>query len=232
MEIQKSYYAIIPANVRYDKELPANAKLLYGEITALCNEKGYCWAGNDYFAKLYQVSKTSVSKWISKLIEQGYITSELIYREGSKEILHRYIRIVNNPTQEKLKRSETKVKEPIQEKLKDNNTVNNTINNTNNITNNIDKEILPETQLLITQSYIKIEEANIYNNVILEALSNYRIDQIQRVIIYILKNTDTEITDKFAYFKTALFNNLKKIDNQEKGYKGVDVPFYNWLEDK
>lgn len=225
-EIKKSYYAIIPANVRYDTELPANAKLLYGEITALCNEKGYCWAGNDYFAKLYKVSKTSVSKWISKLIENGYITSEIIYREGSKEILHRYLRIVNDPIQEKLKRSITKVKEPMKEKLIDNNTVNNTSNNTNNN----DKEVLPETINLINLGYIEKEESNKYNELITTALMTYRVDQVKKVINYILINSSEEITDKYAYFETSLFNNLKKIDDQEKGYKTVDVPFYNWLE--
>ena len=116
MGIQRAYYAIIPANVRYDKTLTPNAKLLYGEITALCNEKGFCWASNEYFSELYGVSKTSISKWISSLIERGYLQSEIIYKEGSKEILNRYLRIV---------------KEPIEEKLKDNNTYfNNTMNNT------------------------------------------------------------------------------------------------------
>lgn len=123
MDNKKSYYAVIPANVRYDKELIPNAKLLYGEITALCNEKGYCWATNEYFAELYGVSKKSVSKWIKDLIDKKYIQSELIYKEGSKEILHRYIRIVPYPMEEKFHT-------PMEEKVKDNNTY---INNTYNI---------------------------------------------------------------------------------------------------
>lgn len=123
MEERPNYYAIIPANIRYDADLTANAKLLYGEITALCNEKGYCWATNEYFANLYGVSKTSISKWISSLIQKEYIFSETIYKEGTKEILNRYLRIVKDPIEEKLNRG-------IEEKLKDNNTnINNTINN-------------------------------------------------------------------------------------------------------
>ena len=129
----KGYYAIIPANVRYDQRLPANAKLLYGEITALSNEKGYCWAGNDYFSVLYGVSKTSVSKWVSALRDAGYINVQVQYKEGTKQILHRYITLVNDPIEEKLMTPIRKVKDPIEEKLIDNNTSNNTNNNTMNI---------------------------------------------------------------------------------------------------
>lgn len=129
---RKSYYAIIPANVRYDKNLTPNAKLLYGEITALCNEKGYCWAENKYFADLYGVSKTSISKWIKSLIDGGYINSRMIYKEGTKEIDKRYITIVQYPIEEKLNT-------PIEEKLKDNNTL------SNNTSNNI-KERKKETE--------------------------------------------------------------------------------------
>ena len=123
-EQQRAYYAIIPANVRYDKELTPNAKLLYGEITALCNERGYCWASNQYFAELYGVSKTSISKRISALTEHGYIKSSVQYKEGTKEILNRYLTLVNDPIEEKLNT-------PIKEKLKENNTAPNiTSNNT------------------------------------------------------------------------------------------------------
>lgn len=86
-----NYYAVIPSNVRYDDDLSANAKLLYGEITSLCNEKGYCWATNEYFANLYNVSKISISRWISQLSNKGYIGIKLDYKAGTREIENRYI---------------------------------------------------------------------------------------------------------------------------------------------
>ena len=153
--MNKSYYAIIPANVRYDKRLTANAKLLFGEITALCNDKGYCWARNSYFAELYGVSKTSISKWISQLIEYGYIFSEIQYKEGTKEIENRYLKLVDNPINENVI--------PIKEKLKDNNTViNNTFNNTFNNKKVRKKEKEPEKKSFsfdeIINSYTDNEE--------------------------------------------------------------------------
>ena len=90
---KKSYYAIIPANVRYDEELPPNAKLLYGEITALCNQNGYCWASNEYFASLYKCEKRTVQLWLEKLKGRGYISVQLERKEGSKEVEKRYIRL-------------------------------------------------------------------------------------------------------------------------------------------
>lgn len=88
-----SYYAIIPANVRYDKRLTDKAKLLYGEITCLSNKTGECWASNQYFADLYGVSKQTISNTISLLIKYGYITSELIYKDGGKEVEKRVLKI-------------------------------------------------------------------------------------------------------------------------------------------
>lgn len=122
---KKSYYAVIPANVRYDESLPPNAKLLYGEITALCNVEGYCWASNKYFAELYGVSVISISKWINALADRGYISSQIIYKEGTKQIDKRYITIIYDPIKEKFNT-------PIKEKFKDNITsINTTFNTTN-----------------------------------------------------------------------------------------------------
>ena len=155
-----SYYAIIPATVRYDKRLSANAKLLYGEITALCGKGGYCWARNSYFAELYGVNKISISRMIKQLIDYGYIFSEIKYREGSKEIERRYLKLRPEPLEEEvedkiedenLRKTEgpmliginNNVNTPINKNVKDNNT---SINNTSII-----KERKEEETDLLTQ---------------------------------------------------------------------------------
>ena len=135
-EQQKAYYAIIPANVRYDKDLVPNAKLLYGEITALCNEKGYCWASNQYFAELYNVSDRTIKNWISQLADKGYIQRSVKYREGTKEIEQRklFIGRENNfttPGNYVPDPRENNFTTPSEKNFLDNNTsINNTFNNT------------------------------------------------------------------------------------------------------
>ncbi|MFQ9126814.1 MAG: hypothetical protein ACLR4Z_08490 [Butyricicoccaceae bacterium] len=36
--------------MRYDERLSFFARVLYSDITAMCNVKGYCSAGNEHFA--------------------------------------------------------------------------------------------------------------------------------------------------------------------------------------
>ena len=73
--------------------MPAGAKLLFGEISSLCNKQGYCWAGNAYFAELYQTSERTIINWINSLSNAGHISVSFTYVPGKKEIQSRLIRI-------------------------------------------------------------------------------------------------------------------------------------------
>lgn len=132
-----NFFAIIPASVRYDNEVIPNAKLLYGEISAMCSVEGYCWAENSYFAELYKVSNCTISRWISQLEKRGHIKSVLNKKNGNKRKISLAIKMPKaidekrktyaQKTQDLL----TKSARPIDEKRKsiyENNTINNTIN--------------------------------------------------------------------------------------------------------
>lgn len=93
-----NYFSILPATVRYDKRLgKPNAKILYSEITALSNRDGYCHASNTYFAKLYDVDSTTISKWISLLVKYGYLEREEIYYQGTKQLKERRLYPLTTP---------------------------------------------------------------------------------------------------------------------------------------
>ena len=132
LNVKNSYYAVIPATVRYDNNVVPNAKLLYGEITALCNEKGYCWATNDYFGRLYSVSKRTISTWIKSLCDAGYISTEFILDNESQKVKVRCLKVVEKNfvaiTKETSGPPRSRLREPHEENFAENNTLNNTFN--------------------------------------------------------------------------------------------------------
>ena len=207
MEQEKdvSFYAIIPANVRYDKDLPANAKLLYGEITALCNKKGYCWSSNEYFANLYGVSKVSISNWVNLLVRKGYITSEIEYKDGTKEFYKRYLKIVYEPIKENFN---TPIKEnfntPIKENFKENNTVfNNTI--MNNTSDNKETINSKEKKLTEAQEIQKIIDDNFkYNNELYETYNEFNK----------MRNKSKKASNTL-YANKQIINKLNKMTNDD-----------------
>ena len=92
-----AYWAVIPANVRYDTTLPPNAKLLYAEISSLANATGYCYAQNEYFAGNFGISIKSVQRLLKALADKGYI-SVLVDRDGkTNEVTGRRIFAGVNP---------------------------------------------------------------------------------------------------------------------------------------
>ena len=89
MKEQPTYYSILTADVRYDRNLSDSEKLLYSEITALSNKYGYCTATNNYFAELYGVTKITISRRISNLKKHGYLEVEMI--KENNEIVQRQL---------------------------------------------------------------------------------------------------------------------------------------------
>ena len=140
-----NFYAILPADVRYDKRLKPMEKILYSEITSLTNKEGYCYAQNSYFAELYEVHKNTISTWVTHLVEVGYLRLEINYYEGTKNIKERRLYIstpinknIDTPINENVDTYQSKsldpinknIDTPINENVEDNNKyINNKFNN-------------------------------------------------------------------------------------------------------
>ncbi len=63
----------MPAEVRYDKQLAAGAKLLFGDLTVLAKKQGHVFATNGYIANTIGCTEITVSNWISQLKKSGHI---------------------------------------------------------------------------------------------------------------------------------------------------------------
>ncbi len=143
MDEKPSYYAVIPANVRYNVNLNSSQKLFYGEITALTFKTGECWASNNYFSKLYGVSPSLITNWVKALEKEKLITVD--YERKGKEITKRIIRIIGTQNIEYVF---NKPEEGYSKYLKENNT---SINNTSiNTTTNSIYDLLQENGFNLT----------------------------------------------------------------------------------
>lgn len=80
---------VIPTSLLGDSRLTFLERLLLIDILSLCKKKGYCWATNEYFKNLFNVSKQTISKSISSLSKYGYIVLEYDRKEknNSKRVI-------------------------------------------------------------------------------------------------------------------------------------------------
>lgn len=133
-----SYFSILTADVRYDTGLSDFAKLLYSDITALCNKKGYCDATNDYFATQFGKSKRTISATVGALADAGYICIQ-VERDASNAVVARKIWVqanaraaaekVHTPIEENFHRYREKLPDPMEENFYQYNRKNNTRKN-------------------------------------------------------------------------------------------------------
>ena len=178
MEEKPSYYSILPANVRYDNNLKANEKLLYSEITSLCNKSGVCFASNKYFSNLYNVDLATISRWINNLIDNNYLN--VSYQKDNTRLLT----IKSIPIDEKINTLLTKKSNII-------------INNNNKY--NKEENSKEETIFDYYQNKISNLSPSQY-----EQINNYLNDMSEELIRYAIDKTIENGSKSFNYFKAIL----------------------------
>lgn len=69
---------VLDDSIVKNNSINSTDKLVYGVIKALTNNKGYCYASNDYISKKVNLSKRTITKSISNLRKANYIRVETI----------------------------------------------------------------------------------------------------------------------------------------------------------
>ena len=217
---QPSYYAILTASVRYDNRLTDSEKILYAEITALSNKYGYCSASNNYFAKLYEVSKRTISTRINNLKKLNYLKIEL--ELNGKEVQKRKMYPMTHtsiPIEDNFHRGvENMVHTPIEANFQENIT---RLNNTSSSSASTTKQQPP------SHSYSNV--FNFYQENGFGILQPFVIDQInawiddfngnENIVIEALKEAATNNVCKWSYANSILKSwyqdGIKSIDDIE-----------------
>lgn len=159
-DARPGYYAIIPAEVRYDDRIPANAKLLYGEVSALVGREGYCFASNQYFADLYGMTVENIARLLTKLEKAGHIC-RVMEKDSTGQIVSRklYLKASLPDVQgidKKINTPQQKNQGGIDKKIKDTNT-----SITNKEKDKKEKSAKPQTDVLTDEQLHNLVVNNI-----------------------------------------------------------------------
>lgn len=82
----------IPAEVWLDQNLTLAEKAIFADIDSYCNRYQECYLGNKHFAKLLGITENRISRLISSLVEKGYVTRKIKYKEDGKTIDKRLLK--------------------------------------------------------------------------------------------------------------------------------------------
>lgn len=86
-------YVVLPTHILEDNTLSDSEKILFAEISGLCHKEGYCFASNEYLAQRHHCTKITISRWISKLVNRGYLISKIVNNNQRRlylsEVYHR-----------------------------------------------------------------------------------------------------------------------------------------------
>ena len=173
-------------------------------ISSLTAEKGYCYAGNEYFSKLFNVEQETISRKIKKLEDKKYITID--YKKRGCQILSREIRLTKISIDDYQKYQST-----IDKNVKENNISNKNISNKNNSSSNT------------IFDFIEINFGRTLNPIEYEVISKWEDNELTR---YAIKQAVLNNKYNIKYINTILNNyklnhitNIAEAEEQEGKFK-------------
>ena len=205
----------IPKEVWLNEKLTLLEKVFLVEIDSLDNDEG-CYASNEYFSGFFKLSKNRCSEVIKSLEKKGLVKISYKYKENTKLIEKRIIRVLEKSSIG-IRESEEGARNldrGYSENCEENNTV---FNNTDNISKYIDKEN-PSNKL---KEFSKLYEQNI--GLINGITAEYLIDLSEAIDVKLFKKAIEIATDKgkcnLGYVKGIinqwLDNNIKTLEQLE-----------------
>ena len=203
----------IPAEIWLSENLTISEKIIFTEISSFCNAYQSCYASNEHFAKLLQVGERRIQTIIKSLETKGLIEREIIYKQGTKEVDKRFLKVRNMWCPNGHDPHDQMNTTPHDQKVADNNTVsNNTVcNNTENDIGHTD-ERTDELSSLIDFCNNNVEILTPFKCQMLEGyVEDYGIEWVQKGLEKLAGSDRTK-------------QNVKYLGGVLKGWKKDGVP--------